>query len=67
MAEARTGLIFPHIHIKDASMCGTVLTENQLETGERSPIYPSCKKDLHVTRAGREKNQDGAGGPGRYL
>ena len=45
MAEADTELISPHIHIKNASMCGKVLTENQLETGKRSPIYPSCKKD----------------------
>lgn len=55
MAEADTELISPHIHIKNASMCGKVLTENQLETGKRSPIYPSCKKDLHVTRVGWEK------------
>lgn len=32
------GAHFPHIHIKNASMCGTVLTEIQLETGKRSPI-----------------------------
>ena len=60
------GAHLPHIQIKNASMCWTVLKENQLEPGKRSPIYPSCKEDLHVTIVGWEKNhQDGTGGPGR--
>ena len=32
-----------HKHIKNTSTCGTVLTENQWETGRRSPIQPKLQ------------------------
>ena len=45
----------PQKQNRNTPTSGTIFTENQLETGKRSPIYPSCKKDLHVTRVGWEK------------
>jgi len=35
-------LTFPHKHIKNTSPCGTLFTENQLETGRRS-IQPKLQ------------------------
>ena len=30
----------PYKQIRSASTCGTILTENQLETGRQTPIQP---------------------------
>ena len=38
------GFTSPHKHVKNASACGTVLTEHCLETGRRSPpIQPKLQ------------------------
>lgn len=36
-------------HIKNTSTCGTLLTENQLETAEDLLYNQSCTKDPHMT------------------
>ena len=50
MAELEDmGLRSPHEHIKNASTCGTILMENQLETGRITPIQKGYRKDSHIT------------------
>lgn len=42
-------------HIKNTSMCGVIITENQLETGRKTYTTTAVKKDPHESgRKGRE-------------
>ena len=37
-------------HIKNTSTCGSVLTENELETGRKAHTTKAVKKDPHEVR-----------------
>ena len=55
----------PQEHIKHTSTCGAVLTENNLETGRKTPVQPRLvKKDLHGVRyEEKQSNQVGTSVP----
>ena len=44
-----------HKHIKSTSTCGTILTENELETGTWTPVQPRLKKWSAHNWVGREE------------
>ena len=45
-------LTYSYRHIKNTSTCGTILTENQLETGRRSLIQPKLQEISPHNQAG---------------
>lgn len=51
-----------HEHIKNTSICGVILTENQLETGRKTSITTAVKKkDPHESgRKGRQVIRSGS-------
>lgn len=61
MAEADVKLTSPYKHIRNASTRGTILTENQLETGKRSPTQPKLQERAlyNQSRMGEKSHQDG--------
>lgn len=48
-------------HIKNTSMCGVIITENQLETGRKTYTTTAIKKDPHESgRQGKEVIRSGS-------
>ena len=56
MAEQQNEeLTSPHKHIKNTSTYGTILKENQLKTGRRSPIHSKLQERSPPGRMGEKK------------
>ena len=60
-------LTSPHKHIKNTSTCGTILTENKLETVRRTPIQPKLQERFQVIEQDGKRHRLENLGPERDL
>ena len=59
VAQESVELVSPQEHIKNVPTCGTIPTENKLETGRKGLCNQGCKERSIGSQVGREKQQAG--------